>query len=210
MLIIGASGFAKQLLDSISENEIYCKDEFVFFDNLNEHPKSLLFNKFRILKSFDEAENYFKSKNNFLIGIGGTIIRDSLRIKFEEIGGILNSSISLKSTIGKYNVIIENGCNILTNAIIESNCKIGRGTILNVNSIITHDCSIGEFCEVSPGVIISGSCNVGDYCSIGAGSIILPKIKIGNNVTIGAGAVVNKDIEDNQTVVGIPAKPINR
>ena len=76
MLIIGASGFAKQLLDSISENEIYCKDEFVFFDNLNEHPKSLLFNKFRILKSFDEAENYFKSKNNFLIGIGGTIIRD--------------------------------------------------------------------------------------------------------------------------------------
>ena len=33
-------------------------------------------------------------------------------------------------------------------------------------------------------------------------------IKIGNNVKIGANAVVLKDVEDNLTVVGIPAKPM--
>ncbi len=31
-------------------------------------------------------------------------------------------------------------------------------------------------------------------------------IKIGNNVRIGANAVVLQSVEDNQTIVGIPAK----
>lgn len=34
-------------------------------------------------------------------------------------------------------------------------------------------------------------------------------MKIGNNVTIGAGAVVPKDIPDNATAAGVPAKVIS-
>lgn len=34
-------------------------------------------------------------------------------------------------------------------------------------------------------------------------------INIGNNVAIGANSVVNKDVPDNVTVAGIPAKVIN-
>lgn len=34
-------------------------------------------------------------------------------------------------------------------------------------------------------------------------------MKIGNNVTIDAGAVVTKDIPDNATAAGVPAKVIN-
>ena len=37
---------------------------------------------------------------------------------------------------------------------------------------------------------------------------ILGPITIGNNVTIAAGAVVTKDIPDNCTVAGVPAKVI--
>ena len=36
------------------------------------------------------------------------------------------------------------------------------------------------------------------------------EIKVGNNVAIGANAVVNKDIPDNVTVGGIPAKIISQ
>ena len=34
-------------------------------------------------------------------------------------------------------------------------------------------------------------------------------VHIGNNVTIGAGSVVTKDIPDNATVAGVPARVLN-
>lgn len=43
---------------------------------------------------------------------------------------------------------------------------------------------------------------------VGTGARILGPIIIGNNVKVGASAVVLNDIEDNVTVVGIPAKVI--
>lgn len=47
---------------------------------------------------------------------------------------------------------------------------------------------------------------IGDDCYIGTGATILGPINIGNNVTIAAGAVVTKDVPDNCTVAGVPAK----
>lgn len=43
---------------------------------------------------------------------------------------------------------------------------------------------------------------------IGTGAKILGPIKIGDNVKIGACAVVLKNVENNCTVVGIPARKI--
>jgi acetyltransferase-like isoleucine patch superfamily enzyme len=44
--------------------------------------------------------------------------------------------------------------------------------------------------------------------SIGAGAVIVCGVTIGENAMVGAGAVVTKDIPDNVTVVGNPAKTI--
>lgn len=49
---------------------------------------------------------------------------------------------------------------------------------------------------------------IGDNVLIGAGAKIIGPIKVGNNVKIGANAVVAKDVPDNCTVVGNPAKII--
>lgn len=49
---------------------------------------------------------------------------------------------------------------------------------------------------------------IGDNVDIGVNSVIIGNIKIGNNVIIGAGSVVVKDIPDNCTVAGNPAKII--
>jgi len=54
-----------------------------------------------------------------------------------------------------------------------------------------------------------GSVKLGNFVSIGANASVLPDVIIGNNVTIGAGAVVTKNIPDNETWAGVPAKKIN-
>jgi hypothetical protein len=51
---------------------------------------------------------------------------------------------------------------------------------------------------------------VEDGASIGANATILPGIRIGHDAMIGAGSVVTKDVPPNATVVGNPAKLIDR
>lgn len=49
---------------------------------------------------------------------------------------------------------------------------------------------------------------IGDNVSLGANVTIIGDVTIGNNVSIGAGSVVVKDVPDNCTVVGNPARII--
>lgn len=75
---------------------------------------------------------------------------------------------------------------------------------------------IGKNCTCLPNVLLGKKTPeskeegfwIGDNCYIGTGVTILGPVHIGNNVTIGAGAVVTKDVPDNCTVAGVPAKVI--
>lgn len=205
MLVIGAGGFAKQLLDvfeQIGENV-----DLVFFDDISINLPEKLYNKFIIVRSFAEAEKYFENISpQFCLGIGDPNKRKKLADKFSAIGGELKSVISPLARVGKYDVKIAPGVTILTGSIIENGVHIGKGSLINLNCTITHDCVIGDFCEISPGVHLSGKCKIGNYCFIGTGAVLLPRVKIGDNAIIGAGAVVTKNVPSEQTVVGVPAK----
>jgi len=52
--------------------------------------------------------------------------------------------------------------------------------------------------------------NIGDNVVLGAGSKILGAIRIGDNVTVGANSVVVDSVEDESTVVGIPARRVSK
>lgn len=209
MLIIGAKGFAKEVLEIYHQNDDLTN--LVFYDDVNENIGNLLYNKFRILHDLKQAENYFKTVDNrFTIGIGNPELRRKIAHKFSSIGGVLTSTISKNAVIGSFGVIIGQGCNIMTNNVITNDVILGRGVLVNQICSIGHDVKIGEFSEICPNVSISGYCNLGDNVFIGTGAIILPNIKIGNNVVIGAGAVVSKDLPDNCVAVGVPAKIIKQ
>ncbi|MBQ0151713.1 MAG: acetyltransferase [Chryseobacterium sp.] len=207
MLIIGAKGFAKEVLEICHQNKDL--ENLAFFDDVNPEVSGLLYNKFPILKSTDEAKNYFNTVDNrFTIGIGNPKLREILVNKFINLGGILHSTISPKANIGSYDIVIETGANILDGAIISNSVTIGKAPIIYYNAIITHDCAIGDYVEISPAVKILGRVKIGDYTQLGSNCTILPDISIGNNVIIGAGSVVTKNIPDNCTAVGVPAKVI--
>lgn len=55
-----------------------------------------------------------------------------------------------------------------------------------------------------------GRPTIGDNVKIYTGATVFGGVHIGNNVTIGAGAVVFTDIPDNSTVVGNPARILNK
>jgi len=206
MLIVGAGGHAKEILDIL----IFDNPEIdvVFYDDITPNLPNKLYGKYKIIKSLDEAKDFFSLDSRFILGIGSPYARKQLADKFIGIGGKLESVISATAQIGKFNISLGEGINIMHNVLVSSNVKIGDGTLINAHSTVHHDTIIGKYCEISPGVHITGWCKIGDYCSIGTGAIILPKIKIGEYSVIGAGAVVVSDIPDKVVTVGVPAKVI--
>jgi len=77
------------------------------------------------------------------------------------------------------------------------------------NFTIGQHCSIGNKAPIGAvDNVDRGKTIIGNNVFMGAGAVILGPVRIGNNVIIGANAVVTKDIPDNATVVGVPAREI--
>lgn len=98
---------------------------------------------------------------------------------------------------------------------IERGTKIGYGfkiqhggpIVINVSAKIGNNVNIGQFTTI--GSLSLNAATIGDNVYIGPSVCIVENVNIGNNVTIGAGAVVVKDIPENCTAAGNPAKVIS-
>ncbi|RZV56852.1 MAG: acetyltransferase [Flavobacteriaceae bacterium] len=204
MLVIGAKGFAKEVLQDLfllNDTDALC-----FYDDISNPSNHKLFDKFPIIHSEEEAKNYFtSSENRFTIGIGSPELRKKMADKFQAIGGQLTSVISEMATIGSFGVTIGKGSNLMAGSIVSNDVTIGQGSLIYFNAIITHDVSIGDFVELSPGATILGRSNIGNFSQIGSNATVLPDIEIGSNVIVAAGAVVTQNVPDNCMVAGIPA-----
>ncbi len=208
MLIIGAKGFAKEVLEVLhQQNKV---DEISFFDDVSLDVPDVLYNKFGVIKSLESAVAFYKNigDNKTILGVGGPLNRYKLFNKFVNIGGKFEPLISPYAKVGHFENCVGEGVIIMTGSVLTNSISIARGSLVNLNCTIGHDCIIGEFVEMSPGTHISGSCNIGNYCQLGTNSTVLPSITLGENVIVGAGCVITKNIPDNSLVVGVPGKVI--
>lgn len=103
---------------------------------------------------------------------------------------------------------IGEGTVVMAGAVINADAVIGNHCIVNTGATVDHDCKIGDYCHIAPGVNISGATHVGEGTWVGVGSCVIQCLNIGKNCMIGAGSVVVKDIPDNVTAFGCPAKVI--
>ncbi|WP_299367894.1 NeuD/PglB/VioB family sugar acetyltransferase [Winogradskyella sp.] len=204
MLIIGAKGFAKEVLQVCHEKDDL--ENLAFYDDVNDDVYGKLYNTFPVLKNHSQAQEYFQTVDKrFTMGIGNPNHRRMLSEIFIELGGVFTALVSNDARLGNYGVEVGEGTLVMSGTIITNDISIGKGSLINLNCTIGHDSILGEFVELSPGVHISGNCKIGHNTSIGTNATILPKVEVGNNVVVAAGAVVTKHIPDNCMVAGVPA-----
>lgn len=205
MLLIGAKGHAKEVLEVIREKKD--NEKVYFFDNLSNEDIKKLFNR-PIFKNYSEAQEYFLKEKKFCLALGGGKNRKEMAREMTNIGGVLTSVISNTSLVSEF-ANIKVGVNIMPFVFVGNDVYIGEGSLINAHASIHHDAYIGDYCEVSPGARILGGANIGQFSSVGANAVVLPYVKVVENTFIGAGAVVTKDIDEKGVYIGIPAKKIN-
>jgi len=92
--------------------------------------------------------------------------------------------------------------------------EIGPGLFIQHGfSTIINAHSVGSNCWINQQVTIGFSNKTDrptlkDNVTVYAGAKIIGNVVVGNNVIVGANAVVVKDVPDNCTVVGVPARII--
>lgn len=151
-------------------------------------------------------------KGSFVIGFADGALRRKKANQVINDGFSLFSVKSSTSIIGE-NITIAEGYILSDFTIITADAKIGSNFHCNIYSYIAHDCIIGDFVTLAPRVSVNGRVTMGNNVYIGTGATVLPgkdgsPLNIGTGAIIGSHALVTKDVPDNTTVVGIPAKPL--
>ena len=104
----------------------------------------------------------------------------------------------------------------MTGIEIHPGATIGSGLFIDhgMGVVIGETAEIGNNCTLYQGVTLGGTGKdsgkrhptLGDNVLVGAGAKVLGPVNIGSGAKIAAGAVVLKDVPEDSTAVGIPAK----
>ncbi len=110
---------------------------------------------------------------------------------------------------------IGEGAVICAGNILTVNITLGRHVQLNLDCTVGHDVVMGDYVTLAPGAHISGWVHFGRRVYVGTGAVIIngtadAPLLIGDDAVIGAGAVVTKSVPAGITVVGVPARPLQR
>lgn len=142
--------------------------------------------------------------SSWIIGIGN----NETRKKIAENNSLnYGTIIDISANVSK-RVSLGKGSVIMPGATLNSSAIVGDHGIINTNSSIDHDCILEGYVHVSPNATLCGGVIIGEGAHIGAGAVIIPGIRIGKWTKIGAGSIVIKDVPDNATIVGNPARII--
>lgn len=200
LIIIGAGGYAKSVLDSIDYYNYEVEGFIDEFSNKIEHLGYKI-----ISNSLDEIVD--REKYYYFIAIGNNERR---KIWFEK---LVNNNLKTMNIVDKSAIIspqakIGTGNFFGKQSVVNSKAVVGNNCIINTRALIEHGCNIGNHCNISTNTVLNGDVYVGDGSFVGSSSVTLGQLKIGSYSTVGAGAVVIKDVEDKVTVAGVPAKII--
>lgn len=148
-------------------------------------------------------------RDQIVLAVGAPRRRERLAHKFRAAGLASPVLIHPSAMIGP-NVVLGSGCVVMPKAVVETHVLLGEHVLVNLAAVIAHECVVGACTNIGPAACLAGGSHLGRRCDLGAASVLRPQTTLGDDVVVGAGAVVVCDYRSPTTIVGSPAKPLNR
>lgn len=207
ILIVGASGHSKMIIDIIHKNKNY---NIIGLVDSFKKIGDIIYN-YKIIGKVTDVEVLRKELDVYgvVIGIGDNITRKSIKEQIQDVSPKLEFiSVIHPSAILTDDIFIPQGTTVMAGVIINADAKIGEFCILNTNSSLGHDSTMANFSSLASGSTIGGNVNIGFCSAICLKASIIHNVNIGNHTVIGAGALVLKSIGDYKQAVGVPIDKI--
>lgn len=105
---------------------------------------------------------------------------------------------------------VQPGVMVCAGTIATVNVHFEAFSMVNLSCTLGHEAVVGSGSVLNPTVNLSGGVRIGRGVLVGTGAQVLQYLTVGDGATIGAGAVVTRDVLPETTVVGMPAKPLQK
>jgi sugar O-acyltransferase (sialic acid O-acetyltransferase NeuD family) len=130
-------------------------------------------------------------------------IRGNCHLSFPN---LIHPNVSIDATRVEFGI----GNVITAGVALTCDIEVGDFNYFNLNVTVGHDVRIGSFDVLNPGANVSGGVVIGNQVLVGTGAQLLEGVDVRDRAIVGAGAVVVQDVAEDETVVGVPAKPLHR
>ena len=210
IVILGASGFAKEILWLLEENnKIVDEWNILGFIDRSYPSKKELIHGYEVVGDDEWLVNY-EDEIHVVCGVGSASLRKKIVQTFQDKENIIFPNLISRSAVLSDSVKMGRGCIVCTNSVLTVDICLGNFVTVNYDCTIGHDAVLEDFITLYPSVNVSGNVHIQSETEIGVGTQIIQGLTVGENTIIGAGAVVVRDIPSNCTAVGNPAKVIKQ
>lgn len=204
LIIVGASGFGRELLQMVKElNNI--KPEWNVLGFLDDNLNALegVECDYPVIGSIQDWK--LKGSEEYAIAIADPKIKKRIVNLLESRGAKFATLIHPTAKISDH-VKIGKGLIMKAYTTISVNVNIGDYVFFNLMAGVGHDSVVGDYSMLGPRCSLSGHTVLGEGVTIGAHAATYPGVTIGEYATLGMNSVAIRKVKPNTTVFGVPAK----
>ena len=206
LIIVGASGFGRELLNMIEEiNSIEPTWNVLGFIDDDLHALDGFDIKCKVLGTIKDWKPV--GEELYALAIASPKIKERIVPQLKEKSVKFATIISPTAEFGKRTIIGE-GVIVFAGARGSVDISIGNYVFFNSRVNVGHDAVIGDYSTIAPYVCISGKTEIGKCVNVGVQASTYPGVKIGDYATVGMGSAVISRVKPGTTVMGVPARAI--
>jgi sugar O-acyltransferase (sialic acid O-acetyltransferase NeuD family) len=205
LVIVGAGGFGREVLDWARQSDAYGRD-WLLKGFLDDNPQALDGFGAIGVPLLGGVADYRPSEDEvFVCAIG---IVAAKRRCVEAIRGRCGAFVRVvhRTAVVSGAAALGEGAILCPGSIVTANARLGNFVSVNLNSTVAHDAVVGDWSQLHCHVDITGGVVLGEGVLVGSHASVLPGVRVGAGAIVGAGAVVMRDVPAGATVYGSPAR----